>query len=370
MKQFRFLSALLILLVALILQAGCSGDTPPRESGPPTFDEYDFVARGRMSGDRGLRPADIVGMDGNGDILLACFEPKTVEELESGGTKFIRSQLELLTDWGLLKYSPEDKTYHTAVHVYGPEKSSAIRGLVSAGVERLSNLLETEIAALRNYLKESGREKSLFAVLYAYVLHGYSMDRFGPEIYQKPSLSAEHPFWSGFSWAVYPVRKFKVGPTRLPVDGVQFFSVRGEAVQGPDFQQLMSFAKDAAVDGRIDEPELLKAFADFGVSDDQGNLTLAVFEGEWPGRLEDMARSVYDETARLVRLPDMEDLLGMSSPVRAEMFIHYEVRYAFLRRLLDEGAVMEPFDFENEARNKPTDVGNLIFLIRPEVSER
>ena len=135
MKRFRVSSALLILMVVLLLQAGCSGDAPPREGGPPTFDEYDFVARGRMSRDRGLRPADIVGMDGNGDILLACLDPKTVEELESGGTKFIRSQLELLTDWGLLKYSAEDETYQTAVHVYGPEKSSAIRGLVSAGGE-------------------------------------------------------------------------------------------------------------------------------------------------------------------------------------------------------------------------------------------
>jgi hypothetical protein len=369
MKKMRGSSVWIVLLILLFLQAGCSEETPPRESDSPAFDEYDFVARGRMSRDRGLRPADIVRLDNNGEILLGCVEPKSAEDLQSTGTKFIRSQLELLTDWSLLKYNAENKTYQTAVHVYGPEKSSAIRSLVSSGVERLADEMETDLAALRSYLQESGREKSLFAVLYAYILHGYSMDRFGPEIYQKPQLSAEHPFWDGFSWAVYPVRKFQAGPTHLQIDGVRVFFVRGEAVQSPGFRQLMSFAQDVAADGRIDDPEIIGAFADFDVADELGNLTVAVFEGEWSVKLEGMARSVYDETVRLTRLPDMENLLGMSSPVQAEMFIHYEVRYAFLLRLLDEGAVMEPFDFEDAARNKPTDVGNLIFLIRPEGPE-
>ena len=55
----------------------------------------------------------------------------------------------------------------------------------------------------------------------------------------------------------------------------------------------------------------------------------------------------------------------MATPAQAAMFIHYEVRFAFLYHLLSKEMIPAPIDFENADKNSPADIGNLVFLIRP-----
>jgi len=109
----------------------------------------------------------------------------------------------------------------------------------------------------------------------------------------------------------------------------------------------------------------LKAdFSGCDIFDENGGLTIPVFEGAWAARLEDMARKAYAETTALAGSPDMRGLLGMADEAQAAMFIHYEIRYAFLDHLLKSGMIRPPIDFENGERNGPVDIGSLVFLIR------
>ena len=89
--------------------------------------------------------------------------------------------------------------YKATIHVYGPEKIAKLRLQVGVSVEKLVKALDADLEALGNRLQEINREKNMFAVLYAYVLHGYAMNQFGEEIYRKPQLSEKHPFWNGFA---------------------------------------------------------------------------------------------------------------------------------------------------------------------------
>ena len=70
------------------------------------------------------------------------------------------------------------------------------------------------------------------------------------------------------------------------------------------------------------------------------------------------------ETVALAESPEVQEILGMSSQAQAAMFIHYEVRYAFLDHLLRSETIQTPIDFENGDRNGPDDIGSLVFLIR------
>ena len=114
----------------------------------------------------------------------------------------------------------------------------------------------------------------------------------------------------------------------------------------------------------IDDPELKKVFSDLGIFDVQGNLTIPVFEGEWPARLENMAKKVYAKTIELVDSTEMKQILGMKTQAQAAMFIHYEIRYAFLSLLLEKGIIELPVDLDNADSNRPEDVGSLLFLIK------
>ncbi len=365
MQSRRFFIMAVIFFAVVLLRLGYGRHPQAHEAGPATLDEYDFAARGRMSPTRGTTPGAIARLDNNGELLVACLEPKTSDELKSKGIRFSQSQLEVLTDWDLLAYDRKTRTYKTTVHVFGPRETSAIRGLVEQGLDELETSLAPDLAALGQYLGNMGRGKSLFSILYAYVLHGYTMDRLAEEVMQKPQLSAEHPFWNGYSWAVYPVRKFNVGPLYLTAEGTRFYILGGEGVPGPGFREWLPFTKDVAIDRRIDDPELRNAFSAFGIADEEGKLTVPVFEGGWSERLENMARSAYARTAEIAASEEMRKILGMETRAQTEMFVHYEVRTAFLERLMKKGAVAAPVDFEDPQKNGPADAGHRLFLIVP-----
>lgn len=362
-KQNFYVIGFIILFLFLICPILPQDGNKPTQD-PESLDGYRFVARGKMARNRGINPQGIAKMDNNGEILLACQEAKTVKQLESSGMKFLKSQLELLVDWNLLAYDRKMRSYKTTIHIYGTEKSAAIRNLVSAAVKQLTNELNPDLVFLKNHLKKINREKSLFSILYAYILHSYSMDQFAEEIYQKPQLSADNPFWNGYAWAIYPIKKHNVSVSVIRVEGNLFFKVSSAALPGPGFQQFFPFAKDVCTDNKVDNPAFLKNFSEFGIFDPQGNLTIPIFENEMSEKLKDMAKSVYAKTIDLVEAPEMQKILGMNTQAQAAMFIHYELRYAFLNLLLQNGTIQAPIDFVSAANNSPVDMGNLIFLMK------
>jgi len=286
--------------------------------------------------------------------------------LKSIGIKLRQSQLELLVDWNLLDYDRKKQTYRTTIHVYGAEKSGAIRQIVNTGVIELADTLNSDLAPLKSHLAEIGTEKSLFAILYGYVLHSYAMTQFGEEIYRKPQLSEEKPFWNGYAWAIYPAKKFPTGITFMPVEGNQFFFISAAGVPRPDFRQISAFVKDVAIDNKVDDAELIKILLPFGLCDKEGKLTIPILERLWSRKLESMAKIVYAKTIEIADSEEMKSILDMEIQAQAAMFLHYEIRFAFLNHLLEKGMIEAPIDFKNMENNSSTNMRNLVFLMRNE----
>ncbi len=364
MQKKIYATASIILIAAAFWLPGYGLIFQDPREGPSTIDEYDLVARGRFSQIRMSRPELIARMDNNGEILLACLEAKTSDQLKSSGINFLQSQLELLVDWNLLEFDRKDKTYKTTIHVYDIDKASDIRQRVSEAVKELADGLTGDIETLKNHLQSIGREKSLFAILYAYILHSYAMQQLGEEIYQTPQLSEDHPFWRGYAWAIYPKRKFDTGVISFPANGSQAYIVVSPSIPRIDFDLIRAFVKDVATDLKVDDPELKKSLSSFDLFDDAGNLTIPVMDRDWSERLRDMAKKVYDRTIVLADHEEMKDILGMETQAQAVMFLHYEVRFTFLQYVLEKGIVPAPLDFGSPAISEPSDAGNLVFLMR------
>ncbi|MGD9345303.1 MAG: hypothetical protein PVH84_05535 [Candidatus Aminicenantes bacterium] len=367
-KDARFVAFVLLFFFLSSLLLYSLQNSGIEKDKPLSLDTYDVVARGKMSRVRGKRPVEIARMDNNGEILLACLEEKTIEELNSTGIKFLKSQLELLVDWDLLEYDRKTKTYRTTIYVYGPERAAAIRKLIRRGVVQLTDELDSELNSLQSYLESIDRGKNLFAILYAYVLHSYSMNQFGEEIYQKPQLSTEHPFWNGYAWAINPAKKFNTGVTFMPVEGNQLFIVSVTTVPRPNFRQISDLIKDIAPDNKVDNPELRESLSSFDLFDKRGDLTIPIFNIAWSTKLENMAKKVYAKTIELVNSPDLKNILGMETQAQAAMFLHYEIRYALLKHSLEKGTLIAPIDFKNADNNSPADMRNLVFLMKTEKS--
>lgn len=370
MGRQHFLLVFVFIFLVIFCHYGHTQVSENSLEDPLTLDDYSFVARGRMSRTRGKNPQEIARLDNNGEILIACMQAKTFDALRSMGIKILQSQLELLGDWQLLEFDRNNSTYRTTIHIFGTEKASIIRQMVNIAAEQLAEEMYVDLLSLLNYLKKIGREKSMFSILYGYILHHYSMEQFAEEIYIKPQLTTDRPFWNGFSWAIYPVKKFSASVTQIPVEGTLFFLGGAPNLLGPGFQDFYSLAKDVAVDNKVDDIKLLETLLKFGIFDEQGELTVPVFEGEWPNKLQDMAKRVYSKTVELAESPEMIEILQMETQAQSAMFIHYELRYALLKYLLETGLIKTPIDFEDADNNSPADIGNMFFLIKPAKSEK
>ena len=69
-KATRFVVCLLTFLLVLSFFSVASQESTREKNKPSSLDEYDLVARGKMSQNRGMRPAQIARMDNNGEILF------------------------------------------------------------------------------------------------------------------------------------------------------------------------------------------------------------------------------------------------------------------------------------------------------------
>jgi hypothetical protein len=81
-----------------------------------------------------------------------------------------------------------------------------------------------------------------------------------------------------------------------------------------------------------------------------------------------MAKKVYAKTIELVNSPDLKNIIGMETEAQAAMFLHYEIRYALLNYLINNGTLKAPVDFKNAKSNIPSDMRNLVFLMKIENS--
>ncbi len=159
-----------------------------------------------------------VSIDDNGRILFYARNGATAAELASHRVAPSSSQLQLLQDWGLLIKQGDLVT--TNFPVLGPEEMGRLRGRISQSSARLLPALRPKAIEIVKALKLRGRADSAYAVIFSYVLDNLVWDRLN-KTGQLPDMrvDAEHPFWAGTFWAVYPERtdmpgtNDSVGPT-------------------------------------------------------------------------------------------------------------------------------------------------------------
>jgi len=138
---------------------------------------------------------------------------------------------------------------------------------------------------------------------------------------------------------------------------------------GLDFRQFFAFVKDAANDHRVDDRGLRESLSRFHILDEEGALTIPVFSEDGSADLENMAKKVYAKTAELADSEEIKKVLMIENSAQTVMFLHYELRYAFLEHLLEQGVLEAPVDLTDDRNNSAADMRNLIFLMKTEKND-
>ncbi|MBN2360734.1 MAG: hypothetical protein JXR83_14870, partial [Deltaproteobacteria bacterium] len=152
---------------------------------------------------RASTPQSIIRLDNNAEILWWCREPSSREQLRQARIDYRDSQLQLLIDWGLIE--ERGGRLATAFPILQPGQTRALRAAMQRQAISIADQTREDVARLRARLRQAGRERNTFTVLFSYVLDDLVWQRFAAAGALGPrELTLKHPLWDGVLWASYP----------------------------------------------------------------------------------------------------------------------------------------------------------------------
>lgn len=337
---------------------------------PPPFREYD-VHQYIMSTANG--PSSILGLDSNGDIVLAARGGITRAGLRALGTPFSESQIALLTTYRLLE--EKDDTLRTVFPILGPDETRQLRQRTLAVAPALARRLEPQVRDLQKELRRIGREKNAYSIIFSYVLDGLVWDEFAKRrMVRHREITAEAPLWSGEVWAVHPPRSFSPGTNSISEKGISLKVTWTKAAIPQmlpfvaDFPTLERMFDDYRSMGVVKDKHAREVFGPFDLFDDSGRFTIPVIDEGRSNRLYRAARAIAAAVA-----VDVSELLGPEELVQAFhlrdneqalVIAYHELMWDVMDQLEELGLAEKPTAFAAPKEAKPADIAALVFIAR------
>ncbi len=184
---------------------------------PPDISKWDLICFCITSVNT---PHFAVRADTNGQILYYAQSGATKSELDQAtGALVFTSQLDFLQDWRLLKRNGD--VFTTNIPVLGPEKVGQLRQQMKDLASQIAPEIRPDVQKISSELQQRKLSDHLYSVFFSYVLDGLTWDQLGSsKAIPEMQITADHPFWDGTFWALYPTRNAEPGTNSTGPDGI------------------------------------------------------------------------------------------------------------------------------------------------------
>ncbi|NIQ06539.1 MAG: hypothetical protein GWO20_12670, partial [Candidatus Korarchaeota archaeon] len=195
MKKFiDALAVILCFLALLVVQA--LAQQLPADATTLSLKDYDIS---QFITSSGSTPNNIIKLDNNEEIILACVKGKTREQLQADGIEFVESQIKLLKTWRVLH--EDNDILKTSFPILGTNETTQLRDHSVAAVPAISQQLRPDILRFIAVLDSIGRADNAYTILFSYVLDDLVWDRFEEKgLLRKREITTKMPFWAGVIW--------------------------------------------------------------------------------------------------------------------------------------------------------------------------
>lgn len=336
---------------------------------PSDLEKYSISYYG--GGNNIISPQLVFKADNNWEILLACIEGKTKDDLKEKGIEFCDSQLILLHAMRLLEL--RGSNLKTMLPILGSVKTHALRRQMRELAVKMDVELRAEIKILTQELRKIGRESNAFTILFSYALDDMPWDFFEEKDLVRPmeEKSREKPLWAGVYFACYPGRATRCGTNSETRHGLSFKVNWGGAgrkvMKYFNWLNLKMLLNDYAEDGRITFERLRKGLAETGIFDCEGKLTVPVIKENSADQMYVICCSIADKSARLfLENIDIERLMeefDFYDKEKATVVTYHEWMWEYMDYLVEKGVVQRPFHFTHPEESSPKDIGALLFVV-------
>ncbi len=342
------------------------------QTAPPPFEAYDLI---QFIQTAGPAPQNILGLDNNGELLLATRSGKSSAQLQEAGIVFNESQVQLLKAWRLLE--ERDNILYAQVPVLDASDAQALRRQTQEAAVRIGRALEEDVVHLVATLNEQGRRKNAYSILFSYVLDGIVWDHFRENnSLSARALSAEEPFWSGEVWAIYPPRAFNSGTNSISDKGVSLklnWSRPALKKMRPFVENIATLARildDFIERGYVQDEKAKAVFAPFNLYDETGHLTIPVIEENEHNALYRLSTALSAKIATqaldALNLQVLQEKFALETQEQTLAIAYHELMWDLLDFWDAEGLIEKPIAFENPDRATSKDIADLVFIVRGE----
>jgi len=345
-----------------------------KEGYAPDIEEYEFL---RFSGGQErVSPDLVVRADNNWEILLACLERKTKKELKGMSIEFSESQLMLLRAMRFIDY--DEETIKTTMPILGAREKQKLIPYLRQLAQDIEPALKEDIHQLKEVLNGQGYSDHVFSVLFSYVVDGVVWFPFRSQgLVKEFSLSEERPLFDGVYWAYCPKRDFRCGTNIAMGDNV-FVCLNWS--DGPQkkiqnvfyWENLYSMQKQLDEYGKIVDEDLISQLLPYGVVDEQGHMTVPVFEMKLDDSVflacQSLAAKIVGFMNQNLDLEALQTEYGFSDKEAAFIVVYHEWMWEFMEYLVEKEIIDKPLAFKQPELAEKKDIGKLLFVIKGSMS--
>jgi hypothetical protein len=318
-------------------------------------------------------PDNIVQLDNNEKLLLALQVPQTLNQLQEKGLAFSQSQIRLLLDWQLIE--EKDDIYQTAFPILDSTKTIELRKRMKKHAGASIAQLVDKIDALKSILTKSGREKTIYTILFSYVLDNLVWDEFENEkILKVKQNTIEHPFWAGVFWATSPKRETFCGTNSISDKGYSLkinWAPQAIPLMKPfvtDWKNQLKMFDEFITQGKVTDQQVKAIFEPFRIFDAEGSPTIPLITESPDNPLYqsclELAKLVSEKLLDEIKQNNFKNSLGCRDEEQALVIAYHEWMWEFLDECETKGLIVKPLAFANPDRAKSSDIGDLIFLVK------
>ena len=293
-------------------------------------------------------PHFAVRSDTNGRILYYAQNGATKAQLqEAMGGPVLGSQLGLLQDWRLLKR--EGDVYTTNSPVIGQERVGQLREQMNKLAERIALETHPKVEEIAAELRQRRLSDHLYSVLFSYVLDGLTWDELaGSKAIPEMHITADHPFWDGTFWAVYPKRTAAPGTNSTGPEGITLLMTWTDPVLEQlralqDAPELLSVLQRAAKDDCHNLSVEDAGHNHWSLSTPDGRCIFPIIHEDTGDAIYAAGKQIAKKIAKVVLESDTRKLIGGGASLQqAHLIEGHELMWEMLDAMVREGWVQEP----------------------------
>ena len=331
---------------------------------------YDIIQYASLSG---YGPQNIILLDNNGDILLACKAGITEGALKTVGITYGESQLVLLEAWRLILRNGD--TLKTLVPILDSTETHTLRAYTKHVAASVCDSTVTLVRALKQHLDGIKRSRNTYSVMFSYVIDGLVWRYLeGQKLLTRRTIDAERPFWAGEVWALYRPRTFSCGTNSISDQGISI-NVNWSDASIPkmlpfvaDFKNLGRMFDDYTKSGRVVDTAAKRIFSPFNLFDPNGEFTIPTITEVKSNKLYSVSVELSNRIAQVVlRTLDLAFLstkYNFRDAQQTLVIVYHEIMWDLMDAYENKGLLTKPVAFADPGHTRSSDISDLVFIVR------